>query len=193
MLDAHAIERAVVVGHSLGAAVAAWAAAAHPERVAALVLVSPAANAPALSRADRWLAAPVAGELATAAALCAVGLALGVAPVRRRVAAATRLDERYLRATGASVRRPAAWRAYASEQRTLVRDLPELERRLGQISAPTTIIAGGGDRIVPERASRRLARQIPGARLRHSAAAGHLVPQRDPEVVVAAILAGLDR
>lgn len=192
-LDARGSERAVVVGHSLGAAVAAWLAATRPHRVCALVLVSPAANLAALYRVDRWLAAPVAGDVAAAALLGAAGLVLNLAPVRRHIAAASRLDEDYLRAAGHAARRPSAWRAYASEQRTLVRDLPELERRLPTITAPTTILAGGGDRIVPERASRRLAEQIRGARLVHSPGAGHLVPQRDPGLVVDAILATLSR
>jgi len=39
-LDAHGIERAVVVGHSLGAAIAAWLAVHHGERVSALVLAA---------------------------------------------------------------------------------------------------------------------------------------------------------
>jgi pimeloyl-ACP methyl ester carboxylesterase len=192
-LDRRGVERAVVVGHSLGAAVAAWLAATRPERVAGLVLAAPAANLAALYALDRWLAAPVAGDVAAAATLGGLGLALAVGPVRRRIARASGLDEAYLRAAGAAVRRPSAWRAYAAEQRTLVSDLPELEHRLSAIRAPTTIIAGVHDRIVPARATRRLSEQIPRAHLRHSAAAGHLVPQRDPGLVVAAILAALSR
>jgi pimeloyl-ACP methyl ester carboxylesterase len=192
-LDARGVERAVVVGHSLGAAVAAWLAATSPDRVTALVLAAPAANLAALYALDRWMAAPVAGDLAAAALLSGLGLALAVAPVRRRIARAGDLDEAYLRAAGAAARRPASWRAYAAEQRALVRDLPRLEPRLQAIIAPTTIIAGTHDRIIPARATQRLSRQIPGARLQHSAAAGHLLPQRDPGTVVAAILAALGR
>lgn len=190
-LDLRGTERAVMVGHSLGAAVAAWVAATRPDRVTGLVLAAPAANLAALYALDRWLAAPVAGDLAAATVLGGLGLALALAPVRRRIAATSRLDEDYLRAAGRAVRRPSAWRAYAAEQRALVRDLPELERRLDWITAPTTIIAGAHDRVVPERATDRLSRQIPGARLRHSVSAGHLIPQRDPAVVVAAILTAL--
>jgi pimeloyl-ACP methyl ester carboxylesterase len=190
-LDRRGVERAIVVGHSLGAAVAAWLAATRPDRVAALVLAAPAANLAALSALDRWLAAPVAGELGGAAVLGGLGLALALAPVRERIARAGGLDDAYLRTAGAAARRPSAWRAYAAEQRALVRGLPELERRLDAISAPTTIIAGRHDRVVPARAVARLSRQIPGARLQHSALAGHLVPQRDPAVVVRAILAAL--
>ena len=107
-LDGRGAGRAVVVGHSLGAAVAAWLAATRPDRVAALVLAAPAANLAALYALDRWLAAPVAGDLAAAAALGGLGLALAIAPVRRRIAGATRLDEAYLRTAGAAVRRPGA-------------------------------------------------------------------------------------
>jgi pimeloyl-ACP methyl ester carboxylesterase len=192
-LDARGAQRAVVVGHSLGAAVAAWLAATRPDRVAALVLAAPAANLAALYAFDRWMAAPVAGDVAAAAILGGLGLALAVAPVRRRIARARQLDEGYLRGAGAAVRRPTAWRAYAAEQRALVRDLPELERRLDAIAAPTTIIAGTHDRVVPPRATEQLSRQIPGARLQHSARSGHLVPQRDPATVVAAIVAALSR
>jgi pimeloyl-ACP methyl ester carboxylesterase len=192
-LDARAASRAIVAGHSLGAAVAAWLAVTHPDRVAALVLAAPAANVAALYPLDRWLAAPLAAELAAAASLGGLGTALAIGPLRRRIATATRLQDAYLSAAGRVARRPAVWRAYASEQRTLVRELPELERRLGRIAAPTTIIAGGGDRIVPATATRRLSRQIPGARLQISVGTGHLVPQRDPEAVAAAILAALHR
>ncbi len=192
-IDARGAQRAIVVGHSLGAAVAAWLAAARPDRVAALVLAAPAANLAALYPLDRWTAAPVAGDLTAAAVLGGLGLALTVAPVRRRIARASQLDDAYLHTAAAVVRRPAAWRAYAAEQRGLVRGLPELERRLGTIRAPTTIIAGTHDRIVPARATLRLSRQIPGARLQHSASAGHLIPQRDPGAVVQAIDAALSR
>jgi pimeloyl-ACP methyl ester carboxylesterase len=190
-LDERQVARAVVAGHSLGAAVAAWLAATHPERVAGLVLAAPAANLAALYRVDRWLAAPLAGELVAGATLGGLGTALALGPLRRRIAAVTHLQDAYLQTAGRAARRPGAWRAYAAEQRALVRELPELERRLGRIVAPTTIIAGGRDRIVPAAATRRLSHQIPGARLQISPRTGHLVPQRDPATVVAAILAAL--
>lgn len=190
-LDAHRVGRAVVVGHSLGGAIAAWLAAVHPERVSALVLAAPAANLDALYPVDRWLAAPVVGELAAGASMAGLGLALSLPRLRRRIAASARIDESYLRSARDEVLRPGAWRAYAREQRTLVRDLPGLERRLAHITAPTTILAGGGDRVVPPRAARRLAQQISGARLQVSEQAGHLLPQCDPDLVAQAIATAL--
>ncbi len=174
-LDAAGVSSATVVGHSLGAAVAAWLAWAYPERVARLVLVAPAANVDCLSAVDYLLAARVVGWLASVGAMAGSGLVLGTGPVRRRVAASTALDDRYLQAAGRMLLAPSAWRAFVGEQRFLVRDLPVLERQLAHISAPTTIVAGTADRVVPIAAARRLATQIPGADLVELEDAGHLL------------------
>jgi pimeloyl-ACP methyl ester carboxylesterase len=174
-LDRAGVARATVVGHSLGAAVAAWLAASAGERVSRLVLVAPAANLESLSAVDYLLAAPVVGWLASVGAMAGGGLVLGAGPLRRWVAEATALDDRYLRAAGRMLLTPAAWRAFVREQRFLVRDLPALEGRLREISAPTTIVAGTGDHVVPIAAARRLAEQIPGARLVEVEHAGHLL------------------
>jgi len=176
-LDRAGVVQATVVGHSLGAAVAAWLAWSSPERVSRLVLVAPAANVDSLGVVDYLLAAPIVGWLASVGAMGAGGLVLGAGPVRRWVAEATALDDRYLRASGRMLLTPSAWRSFVREQRFLVRDLPVLERRLAEISAPTTIVAGAADRVVPIAAARRLALQIPGAKLVELEHAGHLVHQ----------------
>jgi pimeloyl-ACP methyl ester carboxylesterase len=177
VLDAVGVERATVVGHSLGAAVAVWLAWSSPERVGRLVLVAPAANLHSLSAVDYLLAAPAIGWLASLGAMWGGGLVLGSGPIRRWVAEATALDDRYLRMAGRMLLAPSAWRSFAREQRFLVRDLPVLERQLGQIAAPTTIVAGAVDRVVPIAAARRLAGQIRGAELVEIEDAGHLVHQ----------------
>jgi len=174
-LDRAEFTRATVVGHSLGAAVAAWLACTQPARVGRLVLVSPAANTDALGAIDYLLAAPVVGWLASVGAMAGGGLVLGARPLRRWVAEATALDDRYLRAAGRMLLAPAAWRSFVREQRFLVRDLPALEQRLGGIGAPTTIVAGTGDHVVPIAAARRLAGHIPGAALVMVEHAGHLL------------------
>jgi pimeloyl-ACP methyl ester carboxylesterase len=189
-LDARGVERATIVGHSFGGAVASWLAADHPERVRELVLAAPSANAASLYRLDRWLAAPFTGDLASAAALVGLGLAFGARRARARIAQRWALEESYLEAAGRVLRAPAAWRAFAIEQRALIRDLPALETRLEQIASPTTIVVGSADRIVPPSSTRRLAAQIPGAELVVLPRAGHLLPLQHParlaEIIVAA-------
>ncbi len=174
VLDRVGATRATVVGHSFGAAVAAWLAWSSPERVGRLVLVAPAANVESLGAVDYLLATPVVGWLAVGA-MAGGGLVLGAGPVRRWVTKATALDDRYLQSAGRTLLTRSSWRSFVREQRSLVRDLPVLERRLEQISAPTTIVAGTADRVVPIAAARRLAGQIHAAELVEIEHAGHLV------------------
>jgi pimeloyl-ACP methyl ester carboxylesterase len=194
-LDGHGIERAVIVGLSFGGGVAAWLAAHHQDRVAGLVLVAPAANEAALVPVDRLLALPIVGYLASSAMLAAAGVALSAGAVRQQVAARFALRDDYLLSMGQRLRSPQARRAFSVEQRAMPRELPVLERRLDGISAPTTVIVGTGDTVVPPAAGRRLAEQIPGARLIEIPAAGHRLFAQHPgriaeEIVDAAVGAG---
>lgn len=52
VLDAHGLERALIVGHSLGAYIASALATAHPDRVAGLVLVDGGLTVPGSEGAD---------------------------------------------------------------------------------------------------------------------------------------------
>jgi pimeloyl-ACP methyl ester carboxylesterase len=170
----------VVVGHSLGGAVAAWLAAQQPQRVAALVLLAPAADTRSLSALDRLLAAPVVGDLLSSAFLAGAGGAVAAPRVRRVIAMRLGVDSRYLRASGRMLLRPETWRSFVAEQRMLIRDLPELERQLNNISSPTTVVGGTADRIVPIACARAVAQQITGARMVELAGAHHLLHQQRP-------------
>jgi pimeloyl-ACP methyl ester carboxylesterase len=178
-LDRAGVYAATVVGHSLGAAAAAWLAVAHPDRVRSLVLVAPAANREAIEPVDRLLAAPLVGELAAALGLGLIGVALAAPQVRRLITRWLALDERYLVSVGRGSLAPATWRAFTSDQRAMLSGLPELTARLSAISVPATIVVGTADRIVPVAASRALSREIPGARLVEFERGGHLLPQRN--------------
>lgn len=188
-IDAAGAERAVVVGHSFGGAVAAWVAATAPDRVRALVLAAPSANQESLQWLDRVLAAPGVGLVASAAALAGSGLALAAGPLRARVARDLQLEEGYLRSAARLFVAPRAWRAFFLEQRLLVHDMAELESRLGQIEAPATIVIGTADRIVPPASARRLAEQLPRAELVELRRANHLLPQQRADRLAEIILA----
>ncbi len=187
-LDARGIERATIVGHSLGGAVAAWLATEAPERVSALVLAAPAANRASLEWFDRWLTFPVAGPLTTAASLTGLGLALSLAPVRGWLAWDAQLDTAYLRAAGRSLLTGWARHAFAVEQHALVHEVTRLQDRLSAIRAPTWVVTGSADRVVPVSAPQALADQIPGADLIVLDGAGHLLPQRHARRLSATIL-----
>lgn len=189
-LDRAGAARAVVVGHSLGGAVAAWLAAAEPDRVVSLVLIAPAADTRSITAVDRLLAAPVLGDVLSAALLGAAGGAVAAGPVRRIIGARLNVDPRYLRSSAALLRRRDVWRSFVAEQRLLIRDLPALEERLADIAAPTTVVAGTADHVVPIGSARSLAHRIRGASLVELPGAHHLLVQQRPaelaEIIVAA-------
>ena len=191
-LDRRGIRRAVVAGHSLGGAVGIWLAAHHPDRVSALVLAAPAANRASLQPLDRLLELPLLGPPASSAALTALGLALALDPVRRHVTARAGLADGYLRSSGRALLTPWARRAFATEQRALRGDLTALEAQLGAVRAPTWIVIGDRDRIVPAAAVNLLAAEISGARLTVLGDAGHLLPQLHADQLAAAIVVALD-
>ena len=180
-LDAARADRVTVVGHSFGAAVAAWLCADHPERVGALVLLAPAVNDASLQWIDHWLAAPLVGPLFSVAALAGPGVALAGPQLRDWVGSRLELDRDYLRAAARMLRSPWAWRSFLVEQRALIVQLPALESRLSQIAVPTTIVIGSADRVVPPASAKLLARQIRGAGLVPLRRAGHLLSRQHAE------------
>ncbi|MFL5831510.1 MAG: alpha/beta fold hydrolase [Solirubrobacteraceae bacterium] len=188
VLDASGVsEPAVVVGHSFGAAVACWLAASQPTRVARLVLLAPAANVASLYALDRWLAAPVLGELSSAVAVGAPAAVLRSGWARRSLGRRLGLDDSHLGGVGRTFANPRAWRAFTVEQRSLVRDLPVLEARLVAVKAPAQVLIGTHDWIVPVSSAQTLARQLPHAKLAVVSRAGHLLPLTRAEAVADAI------
>jgi 3-oxoadipate enol-lactonase len=150
LLDRLRIERAHVVGLSLGGAVAQHLALAHPERVAALSLVA------TMAKADRE------AYLGRAEAAEREGMAAQVAPTLTRwftegALAANRWAVRYARECVRSAD-VAAWAA-------TWRGLAEIDTldRLHELAPPTQVIAGDADRSTPPGAMRPIAERIPGA------------------------------
>jgi pimeloyl-ACP methyl ester carboxylesterase len=120
-----------------------------------------------------------------------LGLALRASPLRRRLARGVNLEESYLRESARVLLSRWGRRAFVTEQRSLVRDLPRLETRLSAVSAPTWILTGSEDRIVAPAAPRTLAAQISGARLVELSGAGHLLPQLHAKQLVEAVVLAL--
>lgn len=188
LLDEHGIGRATIAGHSFGAAIACRVAEEFPDRVNALILLAPAANVASLLALDRLLALPRTGPLLTAGMLGGAGWALAAPPVRHRMADLLHLPETYLRTAAAHLRSPRAWDSFGIEQRALLRELPALEARLGSIVAPTRILIGDDDRIVPPESAVKLNAQIRGAELERIRRTGHLLPVLAPERIADAIV-----
>ena len=185
LMDALGVERAVLVGNSAGGALALRVALAHPERVRALVLLSPAIYTAGPPRWARWLAhTPQLRRLGP--------LLLRQLPARADAMAAMAWHDpsRVSAAVWEGYRRPLAvddwdqalWRfALAADGGDDVR------AGLAALRAPTLVITGDDDRVVPTEESVRAAGVIPGAELLVLEACGHVPQEERPEAVLAAI------
>jgi pimeloyl-ACP methyl ester carboxylesterase len=181
LLDALGLERAAVVGVSGGGPSAAAFAADHPDRTSALVLCCPLAL-------DRF-AVPAALRLALAPGLGEVLTALDRARRRRRLADAAALEQAIRRELSpaeladldddlrAAVVRflrshldaPAGLRGFRN-------DLAQARARTpiaGPVAAPTLVLHGDADTVVPESHGRAYADAVPGAAFETVGGAGH--------------------
>lgn len=179
LLDALAIERASLVGHSMGALVALEAAATAPARIERLALLGAAPRLPV--HPDLLRAA--AADLPSAAAMIAewgVGtaakLGAGGAPGVSLTMAARALLE---------TSRPAA----LATDLAACNDYGDGEARAAAIACPTLVICGGADRMTPPRQGQRLAGLITGARAVTLPRAGHMMMLEQPRQVLEALAA----
>ena len=168
-----------LVGNSMGAGAAAWAAAEAPDLVAALVLVGPFVRNPPAGRASALMFRLALLRPWGAAAWSAwyARLFPGRAP-SDLAAHRARIRE--------SLRRPGRWQAFAATTRT---SHAPVEARLGEIAARTLVVMGERD---PDFADPRAEAEFIAGRL-HGAivmvpGAGHYPHAEYPEIVTPAIL-----
>jgi pimeloyl-ACP methyl ester carboxylesterase len=189
-LDHADVQDTILVGHSYGGGVALSAAALAPDRVKGLVLVA-SVGPGCLDGWDALLAAPFAGPVC---ALAAWSLSPWFA--RLRVAHIERVRDRPLAPDehlnweiwgNARHHHGAMWRTFLTEQRSLVRGLDELNGLLGEIAAPTVVIADPADKTIRFATAEALRDQVRGARLVPVGEGGHHLPRRVPKIIAAEI------
>jgi pimeloyl-ACP methyl ester carboxylesterase len=191
LMDRLGIPRAVFVGHSWGGGAAIAAAELHPDRVSGLVLVASVGPGEHLGWEDRILATPLLGEVISAVTIGATGRLLGIDRVQ--ALAGARLAGRTLEAVRTLARSTGArsdarvWQSFVHEQRHLISGLGPLGSGLAAITAPTAVVNGGADRVVPPSVGEVLSASIRGATYTVLPAAHHLLPLYEPEVVAGAV------
>jgi pimeloyl-ACP methyl ester carboxylesterase len=183
------VERPVVVGHSWGTIVALSMAVRHPAGTAGLVLLSgyyfwtlrpdallvAAGAIPILGDILRYTVSPLLGRL--------------LMPLQKRAmfspaSATARFNREY---SDAMALRPSQIRATSVDGALMIPGALRLRRCYDELSMPTLIMAGSGDKIVFKRNAERLQASIPGSVLRVVEGAGHMVHHSAPREVVQAI------
>jgi len=199
-LDRLDVGPAAVFGVSMGGDVALNLALAHPERVAALVLVAPGGLVPLLrDRPTQWLAW-LAAQLPDALLLPLGRFANRFAgsALKAMVHDVRSLPPQVIAAFLHEARQPRGALGYTRyNQATLGRDgmRNDLSGRVQEIGVPTLIVHGANDPLVDPEGSRRAAQNMPRARLVMVPACGHWAQLEAHERFLAeteAFLAGLD-
>jgi pimeloyl-ACP methyl ester carboxylesterase len=193
VLDDSGIQRAVVVGHSMGVQVALEMFRRHRDRVAGLILICGAASHPLQSfRRNRALedALPVIRRWVSRAPRLANRLARAVLPTKLAYEVAARLEIRRDLVT------PEDFQPYLDGVAHVDADLfLELldhagrhsgEDVLPQIDVPTLVVAGERDGFTPIERSREMATAIPGAQLLVGDGS-HTLPIEHPELLNCAV------
>ncbi|MFC2064617.1 alpha/beta fold hydrolase [Chloroflexota bacterium] len=162
-LDELEIEKAVVVGHSMGGGIALQFTLDYPDRVSGLGLVASGARL------------PVSKSLME-------GLSL---PATRSQAHKLIIEWSYGPLSGDEIKQLAARNLVETRPAVLSGDLDacdsfNVDDRLAEIRVPTLVICGSEDKMTPLHFSTKLSTNIPGAAMQIIESAGHMVMVEQP-------------
>jgi pimeloyl-ACP methyl ester carboxylesterase len=195
-------EPVVLMGNSMGAHIAILEAAAHPAWVNALILVDPAIPSVNVRR-------PVPTMLGVMAALSIPGLAQNLLEWRVRELGSERLVHQALALVCADPSRVAPevvdahvrltrereqlgrqnGRAFLQASRSISLRLadPRFWSRVAKVEAPTLVIHGSLDRVIPIAAAKQLARRRPDWTLEILEGVGHVPMMESPDEFMTAL------
>ena len=184
------VERAIVVGHSWGGALAPALAINNPSRVAGLVMLAPVTYP--WPGGVAWYhnlgATPVVGPLFAYTLALPTGL-LMVNPGARGAFIPQIMPENYVRDTRLPLLlRPREFLANAWDMATLKEAVTAQSPRYAEIKVPVIIFHGDADKSVyVDRHSRPFVKAVPHAELIVLPGIGHLVPNAATGQIIAAV------
>ena len=181
--------RVVLVGHSMGAAVAQWAAVTHPELLDALVFVDSRGGGPPLFRRLmwRWRRRSQGGVRPELRSANDIIKKFRLSPPQTYL---SRLELERLALLGAEQLPNGAW-AFRFDPETRAwrkHGIKMTKPKLKQIALPTLLLRGAQSAMVSPAHARRMHRKIRGSVLKEIPRAFHHVPLDNPGDTAAAII-----
>lgn len=187
LLDALSIDRAHVVGRSMGGMIAQEMACAFPDRVLSLTSIMSSTGNPALPRAAPEVMALLSGPKPDPAADPEGFLSHSLAFARRIAGGGAVFDE----AAHAALSLEEARRAYdpagGARQLAAMAVAGDRRDRLAAISVPTLVVHGTDDPLIPPACGEDTAASIPGAALLLVEGMGHDLPPAFHDRIIEAI------
>lgn len=185
LLDALDIEKAVVLGHSMGGFVAQSMALDFPQRVEKLILCSTnfggPRHVPVTAEAMKVLADVTSDPLTRFKNGLAVSTAPGWAEKNPG------MIEEWIKWRAANPIEPAHYQAQMAVGLSLMPEAAAFEDKLPRLNVPTLILFGAHDKVVPPANADLLAQKIAGSRVVIFPDAGHFFPIEIPEAASRAI------
>ena len=196
LIDALALDKPLVVGHSLGGAVALATALRYPDKVSGLALVAPLTHMPsetskafaALNIPYMWLRKLVGWTLAIPLSIRnrekVMDIVFGPEAVPKDFPT---------RGGGYLGMRPSQFVSASTDMRAVPDSLPAMQQSYGSLSLPVAVLYGREDRILnPQEQGQALVDALPGAEL-ELIDGGHMLPITQPDVTSAFICRVLQR
>ena len=194
VLDAAGVERALVVGHSMGVQTALELYRFAPDRVAGLVLIAGTSENPAKT----FYGSSIGDHLFPLGAALVRYLPEVLAPVWATIGPASvgHFGARLAKAAGPKATKedlhPYLLHLKSTDPAVLVLMAGAMRAHsatdlLGRIAVPTLVVAAGADVFTPARCSEAIHHRVPGSELVSFAEAGHTLPIEEPEALTAVI------
>jgi pimeloyl-ACP methyl ester carboxylesterase len=186
LLDALGIEKAIVMGHSMGGFIAQAMTLDFPQRVAKLILCSTNFGGPRHIPVTPEAMKVLTDVTSDALTRFKNGLAVSTAPGWPEKN--PEMIEEWIRWRVANPIEPVHYQAQLAIGLGLLPEAAAFENKLPEISVPTLILFGAHDKVVPPANADLLAKQIAGSQIRILPDAGHFFPLEIPEAASKAVI-----
>lgn len=186
LLDALGLEKAVIMGHSMGGFIAQAFALEYPGRVSKLILCSTNFGGPQHVPITAEAMAVLSDVTSDPLTRFKNGLVVSTAPGFAE--AHPEIIQEWLEWRLANPIDVAGYQAQMAIGLGLLADATSFEHKLPQISAPTLILFGAHDKVVPPANADLMAGKIGGSRVVILPGAGHFFPIEVPAAAAQAVI-----